>query len=495
MHGRTTCFTLALGTLALCLACGGSTISIPATTTTTTGRTVTGTTVVTYYADSGSTPIPQDLSSTGFTAFVPTASGSFTTTSASGTGSGTFAIPGVAAGDCWIASGGIYVWGPATAALDFGFGQLGRPTYNNSMVTGTTLGFTLTGMTPWATGDHLQWVASNLGGVVLDSLDPPPLSGAPSAGATALNDTVFGWTSLPLADTTQGDQPFLLHLSAGTGGIVSSLTDVYPVASLTQADGGTPVLTGTFVASTPTLTCTPVWQGSAFAALSTQVNPTATLGQANLYYYATAEGTSQGLLGYPPSLLTCTFSSTDETLPDQNPKNPFPAAHWTPVAVAYTQFDVLLTPPGATTGATAIGEVYTMSTTLPSAAAPSAPVVGPPGTPLINGKDLFSFQSGVGQVPTLTWQAPNLGTATNYQVIVNSATVSGSGTTTLGGPLAYLYTTGTSAQIPLGLLATGGYYYFTIAAIDCPGVDLTISPYRTSFPYATASVVTQIVTP
>jgi hypothetical protein len=109
--------------------------------------------------------------------------------------------------------------------------------------------------------------------------------------------------------------------------------------------------------------------------------------------------------------------------------------------------------------------------------------------PLINGRNAFQAQAGVGLQPTLSWSLPTLGTPTSYRVQIYPADPTS---------LAFLYATVYSSQsftIPPGFLATGSTYYATITAQQAPWDSRDASINRYGYPNSTADCVTNTFAP
>lgn len=173
--------------------------------------------------------------------------------------------------------------------------------------------------------------------------------------------------------------------------------------------------------------------------------------------------------------------------------NPFPST-WQPFIVAHQDVIRSYAVAGTNDRADFLGEVYVATTTLPTAAAPITPIVGPVSNPAMNGTNFFFDQSGVGTTPTVTWDAPAVGTATHYRVRIDRLYVGAQGhaASELAG---FFYLTGTSLTIPPNLLVPGNNYVFTIFAESLPGIDITQTPFRLSFPHGFASSLSGLITP
>ena len=119
------------------------------------------------------------------------------------------------------------------------------------------------------------------------------------------------------------------------------------------------------------------------------------------------------------------------------------------------------------------------------------PVLGPPRSPTIEGRDAFQAQAGVGLRPTLSWSPPRLGAATSYVVRLDAT---GGVTSPFPSVLLTVYGV-TSVQVPDGLLTAGAQYAATITAVSAPWDKLDRAPFRTGVPYSRSDCVTAVFSP
>ncbi len=119
------------------------------------------------------------------------------------------------------------------------------------------------------------------------------------------------------------------------------------------------------------------------------------------------------------------------------------------------------------------------------------PVLGPPRSPRIQGRDAFQAQAGVGLRPTISWSPPRLGAATSYVVRLDAV-----GGTPAQFASASLTVYGvTSVQVPDGLLTPGAQYVVTISSVSAPWDKLDRPPFRTGMPFSMSDCVTAAFTP
>jgi hypothetical protein len=118
------------------------------------------------------------------------------------------------------------------------------------------------------------------------------------------------------------------------------------------------------------------------------------------------------------------------------------------------------------------------------------PVLGPPRSPKIEGRDAFQAQTGVGLHPTVSWSPPRLGSATSYTVNILAV----SGNPAIANVSLTVYGV-TSLQIPTGILQAGATYNMIITANSAPWDSLDRPPFRQGIPTATADCVTAVFAP
>jgi hypothetical protein len=127
-------------------------------------------------------------------------------------------------------------------------------------------------------------------------------------------------------------------------------------------------------------------------------------------------------------------------------------------------------------------------------AGPIAPVLSPPKSPRVNGKDAFANQTGTGVQPTISWSPPALGAPTSYvvEILPTALPCSMAGQTV--GVTATVHGS-TSFKVPPGLLQAGLGYRAVITARQAPWDALDVGPFRTGTPLHSAQVVTAMFSP
>ncbi|HEU4951688.1 MAG TPA: fibronectin type III domain-containing protein [Holophagaceae bacterium] len=461
-------------------------------------RIVVGLRSVSYHQDSTTTLLPLHLSSLPIQALVPNSSGGYDLLTGEGHDDGTFSISGVPEGYYWLRFGSTYVWTSASY-VDWSTDQFGRSDAAYAGTSPTALSFSLTDLAPWQGTDELVYDAPNEGTAFSLPLGSADITNAPSVGATALagfslnlagNDLFF-----PLPDATKGDQVYLDQLTTRTasGEAYRALARTYVAPAFTMTDGTASNLSGGFLDVPQAAALRLNWHRSAFQAFAPGVHPSAAVAGSYLFTYAYPLPSTYGLPFNAFQLLDYTSAGTgDVDLGDLPYGNPFPAA-WSVAVESYQGFTLSYLAPGATTPVTLTRYAYQASTSLPTAAAPVTPLLGPIQAPKINGKDLFANQVSVGTTPTLSWGAPALGPVSGY--VVTCYQLSASGTASTLQNVARFRTRTTSIKLPSGVLNPGSTYVFTVAAIRANGVDLASTPFRTALPYAFVTSMSGIVAP
>lgn len=451
-----------------------------------------------YHQDNTTTLQPFDLSATPIQALVPNASGGFDTLTGVGHSDGTFSIENVPEGYYWLRFGSTYLWTSA-GSVDWSNDLFGRADAVYPGTSPTTLSMSLTNLNPWQSADELVWEVPNQGTALSLPLTSGDIAHAPTAGASALSGFSLNFAGndlgLPLLDGTRGDQAYLDQLTTRPAGSETyrALGKSYVAPSTTMTDGGTANLSGGFLDVPQASTLRLNWQRSAFAAFAPAVNPSAAPAGSFFFTYAYPLPSTYGLPFNAFQLLDYTSpNATDVDLGDLPYGNPFPAS-WSVAAETYQAFSVSYLAPGASTPLVLTRYAYQATTTLPTASAPVAPLLGPVQSLKINGKDLFTNQLSVSTNPTLTWSAPSVGAASGYVVTCYRLFASGSATSLQS--VGRFRTRTTSIKLPNGIMTSGNTYVFTVSALRATGVDMSATPFKTSLPYAFTTSMSAIVAP
>ncbi|HXC17104.1 MAG TPA: hypothetical protein VNV60_06660 [Holophagaceae bacterium] len=461
-------------------------------------RIVTGLYSYTYHQDSTTTLQPADMTTVPVQALVPNASGGFDTYVGVGHSDGTFSIENVPAGFYWLKIGRNYLW-TSVDNVQWVFDLYGRADVIYPGTSPTNLSLTASNLNTWQSTDELFWTVPNAG-FTISTNGATGITNAPTVGATALNNYTMEFVSLglPLLDATKNDQAYLTQLTSRTASTETyrALGKVFNVPPTTMTDGGSATASGGFLDIPQSSTLHLGWKRSALAAMTASVNPNATVVQTEFGLWASPLGTGMGIPGDAFQLFTYDSGSvsatTDLDLGDLAYGNPFPAS-WTPLAETYFTWSVSYQAPGASSAISLLRSCYTATTTLPTAAAPIAPLLSPVQNPRINGKSLFQNQVSVGLNPTIAWDAPATGVPTGFVVTIYQLSNNAGASQLLR--TGAMRTAARQITVPSGLMTTGNTYVVTISAVRSPGVNYASNPFQSAFPYGTSPTSSAIVAP
>ncbi len=457
---------------------------------------VKGTRIITTITNAGETSAPQDLTTSIISALVPDGLGGFTNIPGAGLADGTFLIPQVPKGAFWFRFGTSYVW-TKEHDLDLDVFAYGRANAVASTLS-TPLTFNITGLTPFAATDILQWYSTNVNSVYgyLGDIDPTNM---PLPGDTAMAGTTQDWldTGLLMVDTAQGDEPSLSQLSSVTVGAetYTALSGIFKPTNLVQTDGLPTTLNGVMAPVPQHEKVSVNWDRTPYAAYQTQVNPLATPSFQRFVVHTPPWGTQKGFIAATADLLNLypsSFATTPLDLGEAHYGNPFPHK-WGQVYSISQNYSVRYTAPGATFARPIQASLSTQSLREPKKHKAIVQAISPVTGATLNGSDMFVAQSGIPASPTLAWSEPAQGEADAYSVAVLH--VFAQGTRTRSVTVATLLTEASSLTIPPGILQAGQSYVFRIRAIEAEHVDPSTTPFRlNTFPSATADVLTAMMT-
>jgi hypothetical protein len=128
--------------------------------------------------------------------------------------------------------------------------------------------------------------------------------------------------------------------------------------------------------------------------------------------------------------------------------------------------------------------IRTMAATSPSVALP-APIISLARNPRAGGQDLFAPLGGVGLAPTFSWDPPTIGVPDMYTLMIVRFEGVGSPPRTV---VAELSTTGTSIELPPGILEAGRRYIAILRATKRALVEE--APLRVKLPISSSIQVT-----
>lgn len=353
----------------------------------------------------------------------------------------------------------------------------------------TNVAFDITNMDPWVPGESIQVVSSQALTNYRAFFSP-----APAATVTSFMGT-SPWFGERLPDATKGDVVFVhqrvpstVMSGASTASVVRS-TKFARLKNLTVVDGATSNAAVPLIAAPQTGSLSTNIQSSQFAALAADVNPrAATLLDGAIVVLAAPHSVSypdmpaSSLAGVATVGLQTNLSDADYgAVVYGHFLDPF----WKEFRRVSYEFEI---------GTLAFGRVQSDLPISGLGAGAITPVIGPPKSPLVNGNDAFSFNTGVGLQPTISWSSPALGTATSYLVEIVAATLDCTSSGGIGG-ISALVRTGTSFKVPAGVLRTGTPYRVTITARQAPWDTADAGPFRTGTPLHIAQCVSNAFIP
>ncbi len=456
---------------------------------------ITGSRIIHHVTDQGIVDVAVDVSSPSFGAWVGD-SGGFTFYPGTGNPDGTFSIPGVTAESYYLKMestvyGSIYVVS-SQPTIDLGEYAQGRPDAPAAGA-GTVLRVSLRNMSPWnRAADDVQLVSSNAGvrisGIAYSDIEHH----FPEPGDTTL-DIQMDYEAENLIDASRGDQATIFQLvtrPGPAGTFYGSLSKAFTTSDLTIVDQESTLLFASLTDVPTDLVWTRTIDYPSLHAFRSAVHPAATLGGDTLFIDVLPAGSGYGPFGLG-NLVAMAYSivSSPETF-SFSYGNPFP---WTQTfSGVYSLFAVRYQLPGTSSGTTIYSAMQAAddSDNFPE---PFNARISPPRNFQINGQPAAEDLSNVSLTPSLTWDAPGLGTANYYMVWVRELFVDGS--STRSRLLALMSTTHNELVVPPGILQPGGSYIFRVAANDSPGVNIEAAPFLFAFPISIAPTISGIATP
>ncbi len=401
------------------------------------------------------------------------------------TGIDGYVIPGVPEGPYFLRFNGSYLWTDARQ-VELRSTLVQRPDLDWSVPAGTALDLRISGLAPWQPTDVLRLSAPN-GSTPAEDMrlsTAEDFGGTlPAHGATSLDVQVSRF--LTLLDGAKGDSLWVQQLSESPGiGGGQPFTRVVrsfhrPAVPLTPRQA-TPL----DVALTGGTERTVSFSVDA-AAFETQLrgaHPEAKkLGTLNWAIGARPGAEPFARLGSHPELAFAS-SSIDVPLSSYTVSflDAFPV-HWLRVAHVSSGVQVRLTSSAATFNTTLFLQRYDTLESLAEART-LAPRLGPVRNLRINGQSASAGLTGVGATPTVSWEPPELGTATRYFVQVTGPGLTGQ---------SPVVTSGTEVRLPPGLVP-GAPFAVKVTATRGAG---TRSPYEGELPLDMADAMTGILSP
>ena len=441
-----------------------------------------GTAIDSYLTATGDVTQPEDLSN----AYIGVSflnGGTWTTVQGVGLSDGTFTVNGVPSGNYWLAieSGGYW-----TSASDLDLGQdfLGRPD-GVKAASGTSLGLSFAGLSPFTVDDELDISNPNLG----QDFD---WSDNLNIGDTTFA-SIWNWTG-PLSVSAKGDSWFISQAHSVTAGpaVWRSVTMSSAALPLDQTNGDETDLTGRLSDAAP-MTVHMAISGSQFASAASKTGAGGSIHSTTIGVYSQPFSGTKGSVGENEALLETkdqTPIAADTDYGDIAFGNPYPAS-FTPYVAASYEINVPFTATGATTSVEVPAELYVNSTQMPSKDAPLAPQITPVQNVKLNGAPFVQRATAPTLTPTLSWDPPANGTPTGYRISVFALRLTG--TSSSSQTVVDLYTKDHTLMIPGGVLSAGNEYFFQVRAFLTPSVDFTTAPYHSAFPWSHADMLSPVV--
>ncbi|HEY5927009.1 MAG TPA: hypothetical protein VIV11_35220 [Kofleriaceae bacterium] len=367
------------------------------------------------------------------------------------------------------------------AGIDLSTDRLGRN--DVGAVAGVNLDFTMTGLDAWASGDVLMAFGANIGFYQNLSFS----TGGPTTGGTTLVGTApwFGYK----VDAAKSDQLQIVQLgvhSTTNGLSYLSLDRAYDVPAFTMTNNGTHTIGGTLTGAPPGTLALDV-NVSSFNQFATVANPNV----ASRTIAGSAYAAASAEVLPSPSLISFARDSSSVSALDFGTLgygDPFPTA-WQRYVKIQEAFAVPYTWNNVT------GSLNAQMTRTMTKAEAEATVIdaklGPPQNPTFDGVDAFTA-TNISPVPIITWDAPSLGTPTDYDVLVYEVQISGTALKFIS--TLRLSTKQTSVRIPAGYLLGQRQYVFVIRARTRDNSDLYMTPLRSGKSTSTAETLTALVT-
>jgi hypothetical protein len=403
---------------------------------------------------------------------------------------GAYTIPAVPTGNYWLYANDSYIW-TGSKTVNLGWTHTGRNATLDTLPVSDT--FNITGMAAWQANDYL---------VAFDCNSDLYLNWSGPANGNTSTTASLPWSNLPLIDTTNGDSPQVTQYASAANGTVhiSTPTMAYALTGLTMTNGVGGSLNVPLAALPQTDTVYVNFKRSQFAAYRTEYNPGASVTwgpfiQFDSFPGAAVYGSADNWLdgvAWQDSNSASTADVNIGTIP-----SPPLAPGFERVYYAGETHYMSLTAPGASTPFTyRVKGTRTYTLTPTSNTAPLQVTVSPVKNPTINGKNLFTGQTGVGLAPTLSWTAPDVGTPNAYVVTVYLLNNNNGATQSTQVNRLFLPGSVTTTTLPAGLLLTGQAYAFLISAYVDSSYDPTTAPWvNHKFPYGLSQSISGVVTP
>jgi len=367
------------------------------------------------------------------------------------------------------------------AYLDLSTDHLGRN--DVAAITGVSLALDMTGLDTWGAGDVLMAFGANIGYFQNLSFS----SGGPTNGATTLTGTA-PWSGYEI-DAAKSDSVQIVQLgvhSTPSGLSYLSLDRTYDVPPFTMTNNTAHDVAGAFT-TPPAGTLALDINVNSFNQFATVANPdvSARTIAGSAYAAPSAEVIPS------PSLISFARDSTGLSALNFGSLaygDPFPTT-WQRFVKVTEAFSV----PYVWNNVT--GSMNAFVTRVMTKTEAEANIIdarlGPPRNPKFDGTDAFAA-TNISPVPVVSWQAPSLGTPSDYELVVYEVQINGTSLKFI--PTLRLSTKQTSVRVPAGYLLGQRQYIFVIRARSRDGEDLYSTPLRMGDSTSTADTLTALVT-
>ncbi len=439
--------------------------------------------------------VPEPLVAQAFTIYVPDGHEGFVVRTAAPGPGGTVVVDDVPAGAYYLrrrdASAVDFYLVSDADSVDLSVRAPGRPPSFATQPTPVMVAGT--GMSPWSAGCFVELYSPGAGAYVY-ALQDLAAHGRPSEGDVDLG-LVLDWQALaaPLPGASASDACSVMQLVPAPGPeqvTLSRLTRSYSSAC-SLADGQAGTIDGLFV-DAPARSLDIDWQrASFFAALADSdagrpLFPWSTFLSVGTLPHADRVGTYGGAF---PDLLMM-YAGPDVVVDSEvrgsfDYGDPFPV-EWPRFVWVWAVAKVSVELDGL--GLPVVLDAASLSV-YPLDGEPIAARLSVARAIELDGAPLTAPLRATSRTPTLSWQPPRLGSATDYRIDVVRLEPNGAGDYAWT-PLAELSTRATSVQLPPDLLVSGGHYLVRLIAVARAGVDVTRTPGWDSLPFQVAGTWT-----
>ena len=471
--------------------------------------------VNTYWEPSGAVQVPfTSAASLAISAVVPQPDGSLTVLKGVTTAPGVISIPGVPAGNYWMAIGGINLLPDSTSAywtststFDAGHDMAATPPAVLSKILITVFDLNLSGLDSVPTQTAVLFQPENNS----PALPFPDVANSSSIAVGMSVESNYDWSQVNALLLAQYESVALGPLTNAVLGPSVLL------ANPSFTDGGTNKITQT-LASSPASFDLAV-EGSQWAALLNAAGPAAPTSYAGAFSvvaepYVTGRNAST-LAGEPNFVLATTATpgaifafdpfapgcdqmgvpftpanspaiQTDQDLGTLQYSDPFDST-WTRAETLCQE--ALIPLPVPNSNAT-VNFAVVAGESVPPSASPLVPVVTAVQNPTIASGGFFTEAALSTTTPSLSWSAPATGSPYGYRVSAFVQQTANGIATYL--PAGVFYTSQTSVTLPP--LSAGNTYVFVITALADGTANVQTAPFRSSLPTGFASVVSAPIT-